>query len=82
MQGMRRFELREDLRAYGSAKAVLLKWNGNQYIPSRAEEITVYDFVGQHGSKRDRGYCFLSEESGLWEAACGLSEQVADWMPV
>ncbi|MDB5384960.1 MAG: hypothetical protein JWM11_606 [Planctomycetaceae bacterium] len=81
MQGMRKFELQENLPPNGSAKAVLLKWNGNQYVPSKDETVVVYDYVGQHGTKRDRGYCFLSEESGRWEAACGLSEQVEQWMP-
>jgi hypothetical protein len=81
MQGMRKFELQENLEPNGSAKAVLLKWNGSRYVPSPSEPVVVYDFVGQHGIRRDRGYCFLCEESGQWEAACGLSEQVAQWMP-
>jgi hypothetical protein len=81
MQGLRKFELQENLEPNGSAKAVLLKWNGARYVLSQTEAVVVYDYVGQHGSRRDRGYCFLSEESGQWEAACGLSEQVAQWMP-
>jgi hypothetical protein len=81
MQGMRKFELQENLEPNGSAKAVLLKWNGKKYVLSTSEPVVVFDFVGQHGTKRDRGYCFLSDESGQWEAACGLSEPVAQWLP-
>jgi hypothetical protein len=75
MQGMRQFELMEDLRAGGSAPAALLVWNGRYYARTK-QIIEVFDFVGQYGCRGDRGYAFLSTESGLWEVACGLHEQV------
>jgi hypothetical protein len=74
MPGMRHFELLDDLREGDSAPAVLLKWNGRRYIRTD-ERVQIYDFVGQHGHRGDRGYGFLSGESGLWEVASGLHEQ-------
>lgn len=75
MQKLRQFELIDDLCAGESARAMLLVWNGRQYVRTK-EVIQVFDFVGQHGAHGDRGYAFLSPESGLWEVACGLHEQV------
>lgn len=80
MSHLRSFQLLEDLLPMGSAKAVLLRWNGKEYVAG-SEQIEVYDFVGGHGCKHDRGYAFLSPESNRWEVACGLYEQVAGWMP-
>jgi hypothetical protein len=74
MHGMRQFELMEDLRANESARAMLLVWNGRRYVRTK-EIIEVFDFVGQHGTRGDRGYAFLSPESGCWEVASGLLEQ-------
>jgi len=81
MAGIRHFELLEDLGAGRSARAVLLKWNGKRYAPS-GEQVQIFEFVGSHGDKGDRGYAFYSEESERWEAVCGLYEQVASWLPV
>ena len=58
MYNMRLFELRESLRPGSSAKAVLLKWNGERYARTN-QEIVVHDFVDTHGDKGDRGYGFL-----------------------
>ena len=80
MQGLRHFELLEELRPGQSAPAILLQWNGQEYVPSR-QRIELLEFAGSRGMKGDRGYCFLSEESGRWEVASGLFEQVADWLP-
>jgi hypothetical protein len=75
MFGLKQFELLEDLRPGDRARAVLMTWNGQRYVRSH-ETIEVIDFVGQHGNAGDRGYAFLSPESGRWEVACGLYEQV------
>ena len=72
--GMRHFELLDDLREGESAPAVLLKWNGQRYVRT-AEKVEIFDFVGQHGDRGDRGYGFLSPESGKWEVTSGLNEQ-------
>lgn len=80
MPGLRHFELLEELRPGLSGKAVLLQWNGHEYIPSR-QIVELLEFSGSHGNKGDRGFCFLSEESGRWEVASGLFEQVAAWLP-
>ena len=66
--------------ARSSAKAVLLKWNGERYART-SEEVVIHDFVDTHGDKGDRGYGFLSPESGRWETVSGLFEQSAGWMP-
>jgi hypothetical protein len=81
MAGIRQFELLENLGAGRSARAVLLKWNGQRYAPS-GEKIEIHEFVGTHGDKGDRGYAFFSEESNRWEAVSGLFERVASWLPV
>lgn len=75
MQGIRQFELLDDLASRESARAILLVWNGRNYVRTK-EIVQVHDFVGQHGFHGDRGYAFLSPESGLWEVASGLHEQV------
>jgi hypothetical protein len=80
MAGMRQFELLEDLAPGRSARAVILKWDGKNYSRSN-QVVQLHDFVGVHGDRGDRGYAFLSEESGQWEAAAGLFEQVAGWLP-
>ncbi len=77
---MRQFELLEDLRPGGNAKAVLLTWDGSRYVRSR-EIIVLHEFVGVHGNRGDRGYCHFSPESERWEAAAGLYQQVASWLP-
>lgn len=74
------FELLEDLRPSGTAKAVLLKWDGEKYVRSN-QKIELNEFVGTHGDRGDRGYCFYSDDSKRWEAASGLFEQVAGWLP-
>ena len=78
MQGLRQFELLESLEPGRSAKAVLLRWNGSRYHRS-PEIVELHEFVGIHGAKGDRGFCFLSPESGRWEAASGLYQQVPQW---
>jgi hypothetical protein len=80
MNAMRQFELMEDLRPGGSAKAILLKWNGQRYVVTN-EQTTVFEFVGTHGHRGDRGYACYSPESERWEATSGLFEQVAGWLP-
>ncbi|HWA97645.1 MAG TPA: hypothetical protein VG713_04110 [Pirellulales bacterium] len=77
---MRQFELLEALPPGRTARAVLLKWDGHKYVRT-AEVIELHDFVGGHGERGDRGYGFYSQESGRWEAASGLYEQVAGWLP-
>ena len=78
MQDLRRFELLENLEAGGVAKAALLRWDGQRYARSK-EIIELHEFVGIHGLRGDRGYAFLSTESGKWEAASGLSQQAPQW---
>lgn len=68
------FELIETLEAGGAAKARLLKWNGSTYVPFGAP-VELHEYVGQYGAAGDRGYCFLSPESGNWEAISGLFGQ-------
>jgi hypothetical protein len=80
MGKMRQFQLLEDLRPGGSARAILLRWDGAKYVPSD-EEIELFEYVGLHGDRGDRGYCCFSDESNHWEAASGLYEQVASWLP-
>jgi hypothetical protein len=75
MNGIRCFELIDDLPPEGTAEAVLLQWNGTHYVRSK-ETISLHDFVLTHGRRGDRGYAFKSEESGCWEALSGLYQQV------
>ncbi len=72
MSSIRLFELEEPLVAGRHARARLLKWNGERYIPSRFAFITLHDYVGGHGLPGDRGYCRLSEDSHRWEFLGGL----------
>ncbi len=81
MTELRQFELLEDLRPFGSAKAALLRWNGARYVSSK-EEIEVFDFIGTNGVRRDRGYTRYIGESAKWEAISALSSPTTDWMPV
>ncbi|MBS0261260.1 MAG: hypothetical protein JSS02_04830 [Planctomycetes bacterium] len=80
MNTLRQFELLEDLRPYGSARAVLLSWNGRSYDRSQ-EQIEVFDFIGLHGDRRHRGYARHSPDSQKWEAVGGLREPVESWLP-
>lgn len=79
MNGIRCFELLEDLVPAGTAKAVLLVWNGSRYVRS-TENIVIHDFVNSHGDRGDRGYAFQSGESKNWETLSGLFQQVPGWM--
>jgi hypothetical protein len=78
MQGLRQFELLEDLEPRSTAKAALLRWDGRRYVRS-PEIVELHEFVGIHGLKGDRGFCYLSPESGRWEAASGLYQQIPQW---
>lgn len=78
MNGIRCFELLEDLRAGEEAQAVLLRWHNGRYIRT-SEKIVVNDFVRTSGDRGDRGYAFKSEESGKWEALSGLFQQAPSW---
>lgn len=76
MQTLVLFELLEHLLPLGTASAVLLEWQGQGYVRSK-KTILVHDFLGKHGTQGDRGYCFLSAQSTVWEIVGGLHEQVA-----
>lgn len=76
MQTLVLFELLEHLLPLSQASAVLLEWRGQVYVPSQ-KTILVHDFLGKHGSRGDRGYCFMSAQSNSWEIVGGLHEQVA-----
>ncbi len=78
MQGLRQFELIENLEPRSVAKAALLRWDGRRYVRT-TEVVELHEFVGIHGSKGDRGFAYLSPESGYWEAASGLYQQVPQW---
>lgn len=80
MSNLRQFELLESLRPFGSAKAALLMWNGEKYVPTD-EVVEIFEFVGTRGDRRSRGFARHSEESNLWEVVSGLQEPVAAWMP-
>ena len=75
MQQMRVFQLLEDLQPFDSARAVLLKYNGKEYVRT-SEEIRVHEHVGSHGDRGERGYTFLSTESECWEVASGVFQQI------
>ena len=78
MQGIRQFELLENLEARGQAKAALLRWNGTRYVRSK-EVVELHEHVGIHGLRGDRCFGFLSPDSGQWEAISGLYQQVPQW---
>lgn len=78
MNGIRCFELLEDLAPEGSANAVLLRWDNGRYVRSN-ERIVVTDFAKTHGDRGDRGYAFHSPDSGKWEALSGLFQQAPGW---
>lgn len=75
MEGIRCFELLEDLTSDGVARAVLLRWDGQDYVKSH-DVIELHDVVSSHGSEGDRGYTFQSGDSGRWEVLAGLYQQV------
>ena len=75
MENLRIFELLENLLPEGEASAVLLEWSGKSYIASR-KTIELHEFVGTHGNRGDRGYCFFSPQSKRWETVSGLYQQV------
>ena len=75
MDALRIFELLDDLPPSGSAKAVLLRWDGEQYVNSR-DVVDVHDVVSCHGDRGDRGYAFKSQDSNHWEVLSGLFQQV------
>lgn len=77
MEGIRLFELLEDLRPEGTAHAVLLNWNGRMYVRSK-EQIEIAEFARTHGDRGDRGYCYFSPQSHRWESLSGLYQQVAE----
>lgn len=77
MEGIKQFELLEDLKPESKAEAVLLKWDGHHYVRSK-EKIELHNAVRTHGDRGDRGYCFFSEESNRWELLSGLYQQVTD----
>ncbi|MGD9721752.1 MAG: hypothetical protein AB7O59_05310 [Pirellulales bacterium] len=66
MAQMYLFELSETLEAGNQAKAMLLRWDGNNYAIRGAKPIIVHSFGGSHGVMGDRGYCFVGD-SGRWE---------------
>jgi len=72
MNGLRPFELLEDLAGGHTAKAVLLRWNGDKYVRTD-ETIDVSEFAGARGMRGDRGYGYYSPESRRWEAVGGVS---------
>lgn len=72
---IRQFELLEDLRPEGQARAVLMRWNGAAYVRS-LERIELFDVIRSHGNEGDRGYCFFSAESNRWESLSGLFQQI------
>lgn len=80
MSTLRQFELLEDLRPFGRAKAVLLMWNGERYVRT-TEEIEVFEFVGAHAERRQRGFARHSDESDKWESVGGMQEPAASWLP-
>jgi hypothetical protein len=78
MENLKPFELLEDLEPGKKANAALLRWDGQRYVRSN-EKIELHEFVGTHGNRGDRGYCFFSSDSKRWEAVSGLYEQVSQW---
>ena len=76
MSDLKMFALIERLEPGHCAKAHLLFWNGERYIPDRAAVIHVHDHLGHYGVAGDRGHCVLSEESGHWEVVNGLNVQL------
>lgn len=75
MLKIRQFELLEDLRPEGQARAVLMRWNGEIYVRSQ-ETIELFDVIRTHGDRGDRGYCFFSADSNRWESLSGLFQQI------
>jgi hypothetical protein len=80
MPTLRQFELLDDLKPFESARAVLLKWDGQKYARTD-ERIEVYEFIGIHGHRGDRGFARHSDESQKWEVMSGMQEAVSSWLP-
>ena len=80
MNDMQQFELLQDLRPNGSAKAVLLRWDGSKYVRSK-EVVELFEFVGLYGFRGHRCYARLSPDSGRWEAVGGMQERRESWLP-
>jgi hypothetical protein len=75
MINLKMFTLLERLEPGYSAKARLLFWNGQQYVPEK-RVIEVHDHLGHYGLPGERGHCLLSDESGQWEVFNGLNLQL------
>jgi hypothetical protein len=75
MSDIRIFQLLETLTPGSSARARLLNWNGEGYTSNAFNTVTVHDFVGEHGSAGDRGYCYLSDDSHRWEVLGTLADR-------
>lgn len=80
MNDWRHFELLEGLRPFSSARAILLQWDGRQYVPTN-EEIEIHDFIGRYGDRKNRGYARYSAESSKWEVVGGMREPIESWLP-
>jgi hypothetical protein len=80
MNELQQFELLEELRPLSSAPAVLLRWNGCSYVRT-PEKIEIFDFIGVHGDRFDRGYARHSTDSQKWEAVGGLRQPAENWLP-
>ena len=79
MDDLRHMELLEDLSPFGTAKAVLVRWDGENYVRTN-QVIDVCEFMGHHGERRDRGYVRWFEESRRWEAM-GIQDLAGSWLP-
>ena len=76
MSDLKLFTLLERLQPGRSARARLLQWIGDRYVPDRTAIIQVYDHLGHYGLPGDRGHCRMSEDSGQWEVFNGLNVQL------
>jgi len=77
LEQIRHFELLQDLRPEGYSMAILLKWDGKDYVRSD-EKIELHDAVRSHGNRGDRGFCFFSTDSNRWESLSGLFQKIPD----
>jgi hypothetical protein len=71
------FELLDSLDPGHSAEALILAWNGNQYVTKDAKTAIVYSFAGSHGVAGDRGYCFLGSSGRLEAVGSLVNERLA-----
>jgi hypothetical protein len=71
------FQLMDSLEPGKMAKAVLLRWNGTEYVARGGKSVLVHSFSGSHGVAGDRGYCFLGDSS-RWEVVGSLVNE-ASW---